>query len=374
LAAEVGTPLYFSPLPFCFSLPLMQVCYNFEMSIPAAQSQNRNQSIDTFRLLAALSIIILHSRYSALPANITGGILLINRWSVPFFFIVSGYYFAAQNADTKRLNIQQMVGRLIWIFLLWSLIYAPIIADQHDLKTVFQRFFTENFIYFGNFLHLWFISSLVFGYIFIAFCHQFNIKYALPFFSVAFLVIALLSEPYPIFKSVFPLNFDFARHWLSVPFLYIGFTFYKKGFPSWWLSIILIAAGAASQFIEARFIYHQYNISAFNHQFLIGTIPFAIGMAGLALNNLKWLQHPLLSKWGREDSLGIYLIHMLVIYIAPRWIYALLPGISGTMIWQVLLPVIILSLCILLLEMIHHWLPWLYNFLYGKHISSSQPH
>lgn len=344
------------------------------MTTPAAQTINRNQSVDVFRLLAALCIVILHLEYPALPGNIVVGIRLLSRWSIPFFFIISGYYFAAQNADAKNLNIQQMVGRLIWVFLLWSLIYAPVIADQHNLKTVFQRFFSPNFIYSGDFLHLWFISSLVFGYIFIAFCYQFNIKYVLSFFSAAFLVIALISGPYPVFKSGFPLEFDFARHWLSVPFLYIGFIFYKKGFPSWWLSIILIAAGAVSQILEAQFIYRQFGISAYNHEFLIGAIPFAIGMTGLALNNLKWLQQPLLSKWGRDYSLGIYLLHMLVIYLVPNWIYALLPGISGTMLWQALLPVIILGLCILLLGLIQRWLPWLFNFLYGKHIPASISH
>ncbi|MDP2777618.1 MAG: acyltransferase [Anaerolineales bacterium] len=337
------------------------------MNNPDAQISNRNLSVDTFRLLAALCVIILHLEYPALPRSFVIGMRLLSRWAIPFFFIVSGYYFAAQNTDMKRLNIQQMVGRLIWVFLLWSIIYAPVVADQHDLKTVFQRFFSPNFIYFGNFLHLWFISSLVFGFVFIAFCYQFNIKFVLIFFSVTFLVIALISRPYPIFKPGFPLEFGFARHWLSVPFLYIGFYFYKKGFPSWWLSIILIVAGAASQAIEARFIYRQYDISAYDHEFLIGTIPFAIGITGLALNNLKWLQQPLLSNWGRDYSLGIYLVHILVIHIMTNWIYTILPGISGTMIWQALFPVIILGLCILLFEVIRRWLPWLFNFLYGKH-------
>lgn len=340
------------------------------MNTPLPKASDRNQSVDTFRLLAALCVIVLHLEYPSLPSSIVIGIRLLSRWAIPFFFIVSGYYFAVQNAEARQLNIQQMAGRLIWVFLLWSIIYAPVVADQHDLKAMFQRFFSPTFIYSGDFLHLWFISSLVFGYLFIAFCYQFNIKYVLTFSSIIFVLIALLAEPYPILKFGFSLNFDLARHWLSIPFLWMGFYFYKKGFPSWWVSIILIVAGAAIQMIEARFIYHQFGLSAYDHEFLIGTIPFAIGMVGLALNNLEWLQWPILSRWGKEYSLGIYLIHLLVIYSISKWITPLLPGISKTIIWQATLPFLVLCLCILLLEAIYRWFPRFFNFLYGRHISA----
>ncbi|MFN8411764.1 MAG: acyltransferase family protein [Anaerolineales bacterium] len=336
-------------------------------SIPNPQS--RNQSVDTIRLLAALCVIILHLEYPALPSNIVIAARLLSRWAIPFFFIVSGYYFAVQNKGQEKLKIQPMMERLIWIFLLWSIIYAPVVFAQHDLKTMVQRFFSPTFLYSGDFLHLWFISSLVFGYIFIAFCHEFNIKSILPFFSIVFIGIALISGPYPLIKFGLPLNFDFARHWLSVPFLAVGFYFYKKGFPNAWVSAILIVAGAGLQMVEARFIYRQFGLSAYDHEFLIGTIPFAIGMAGLALNNLKWLQIPILSTWGREYSLGIYLFHMLMIFIVSIGLLPLFSRMMAPSLLQLLIPFFILALCILLLEGLFRWMPGLVRFLFGKQVS-----
>lgn len=86
-----------------------------------------------------------------------------------------------------------MVGLLIWIFLLWSVLYIPVILDYTIFKTVVQRFFDPSFIYFGDFLHLWFISSLVFGYLFIAFCNQLNLRNLHLFFSpVTFIMMIAL--------------------------------------------------------------------------------------------------------------------------------------------------------------------------------------
>jgi len=341
------------------------------MNSTSVANQNRNTSVDTFRLLAALCVIILHLEYPALPGDFAILLRLLSRWAIPFFFIISGYYFAIQNTDNRQLQTQKTVGRLIWIFLLWSIIYIPVIADQHDFNTVLQRVFSPNFIFFGSFLHLWFISSLIFGYLFIAFCDQFNLKYILILSSVAFVVIALINGPYPIFNTLYPLGFGFSNHWLSIPFLTVGYYFHKKGYPSWWLSLILIVIGAAAQVWEVRFIYHQYRLSAYQHEFLIGTIPFALGMTGLALNNLRWLRWTVPGNWGREYSLGIYLIHPLVIYIVSKWVYSFVPKISETALWQALFPVIMLGLCILLLSMIQRWLPRLFNFLFGKHVPAA---
>lgn len=239
------------------------------------------------------------------------------------------------------------------------------VMDQHGFKTAFQHFFSKDFVFFGSFFHLWFISSLAFGYLLIAFFYQFEIKYLLFPFSVAILIIALLSASYPVLSDDY--SFAYTNHLLSIPFLYIGFQFYKKGFPSLWICLLLILAGIIMQIEEARFIYRIYGLSAYDHEFLIGTIPFAIGMTGLAFNNPKWLQWSLFSEWGRNDALGIYLVHLLVIYLIKKFTSMLLPQISENAIWQVIFPVLILAICVLLLEMIKRFLPTFYNFLYGRH-------
>lgn len=335
------------------------------MNTSSDKNTSRNISVDVFRLLAALSVIILHLKFSELPRDLVIGARLLSRWAVPFFFIVSGYYFASQKKELELQNIQKTVGRLIWLFLIWSVIYIPMIINQHDLKTVFQRFLSPNFIYFGSVVHLWFISSLIMGYIFISFCYQYNMKFFLFISSIGFIILSLISEPYPILTTVFTLESGFASQWLSVPLLSLGFYFYKKGFPTFYPSLLLVITGIALQILESRFIYLQYGISAYEHEFLLGTIPFTIGMCGIAFSNPKWLRWNTLGKWGQEYSLGIYLIHMLVIYISSKLISMLFPNISETMLFQALFPFLVFSLCILFFKVLHRWAPTVFHFLNG---------
>jgi surface polysaccharide O-acyltransferase-like enzyme len=335
--------------------------------------QSRNQSVDTFRLLAALGIVILHVEYPNVPSEIAIGLRLISRWAIPFFFIFSGYFLAANNTKAERLNVQPAIERLIWIFLIWSLIYAFVVVDQHDVSTSIKRIASPNFIFFGNFVHLWFIPSLIYGHLFVAFCINFNLKSFLPILSVIAIVIALFSGAYAVVELRIPFDFDVARNWLSIPFLYAGFLLYKKGYPSWWVSLLLIVFGAGLQIAEAKYLHDQFGFSPYEHQFLIGTIPFAIGMAGLALSDLKFLKYPLFSSWGREYSLGIYLIHPLLVFLAPKLIGPFAPGLLGNPIWQLFYPLTIMSIALIFLGITHRYFPLGFNILFGKHMSKKIP-
>ena len=339
------------------------------MTKPEPVIQSRNQSVDAFRLLASLGVIILHVEYPNVPGDIAVGLRLMSRWAIPFFFIVSGYYLAAKNSTTNRLKIQPTIERLIWVFLLWTLIYAPVVIHQHDIITLIKRLASPTFILFGDFYHLWFISSLALGYISIAFFNRFNSKILLPVVSAFSVIIALLAGSYAIFDFDFSLDFDTARQWLAIPFLYIGFLFLKNRQPSWWVSIVWIIIGSGLQIIEAKFLGRQFGSSAYDHQFLIGTIPFAIGMAGLALGNFKLPGFSIFSRWGRDYSLGIYLIHPLIIYILSILISA--PGLISSAVWQVTLPLTVLILSIFVLSLINRYLPSGFKILFGEHLKTS---
>ena len=87
------------------------------MTNSSTATSARNQSVDTFRLLAALGVVILHVEYPNVPNEIAIGLRLMSRWAIPFFFLISGYFLAANNTKSSRLNVQPAVERLIWIFL-----------------------------------------------------------------------------------------------------------------------------------------------------------------------------------------------------------------------------------------------------------------
>lgn len=342
------------------------------MTPGGSSAPSRQQSVDTFRLLAALCIIILHVEAPNVSGEIFAGLRLTSRWAIPFFFIASGYFFAAKHAAGGRLNVQPTVERLIWIFLLWALIYFPVVMDQHDLNTALGRIFSAGFILYGNFLHLWFIASLMYGYLFLAACYRYKLNGILPFIAISVIALALVSTPYSFLNQQrIKIEFDYI-YWLSIPFLYLGFRFQKYGFPSWRVSLLLAVFGAVMQLFEARFLYDWFSISVFGHEFLISTIPFATGMAGLALGNLKYLQLPVFSNWGRDYSLGIYLLHPLVIHLFGNWVSPHMRGVKSSPIWQLAYPLVILILCLMVLSAIRRFLPKIFNILHGRHVPADE--
>jgi surface polysaccharide O-acyltransferase-like enzyme len=336
------------------------------------KNNSRIESVDTFRLLAVLFVIIVNIEHPKVPMDIVTWEGLFSRWAIPFFFIISGYFLAMKSERTKSLDVRAIIERLAWIFLIWIIVYFPleIWNENFDMLKVFNMVTSPMFIFSGSYDHLWLIPSLLFGYLVISIFHRYNVKFLLLIMSIVSLVIALIGGGYQIFKLGFILGFNIPRFWLSIPFLYMGFLIYQKGRPSWWVAALLALFGTALQFFEAQYIYNHFGLPVYKRQFLVGTIISAYGMACLALSGMKFLQHPLLSKWGREYSLGIYLIYPLINYIIFYVMIFIAPVVVANIAWQMLLPLVVLLLSIAALSAMNRYMPAVYNLLLGILIPS----
>ena len=347
------------------SLPLLE--YNRPM-----QQAPRNLSIDTLRLLASLEVIALHVTYSHLPALAAVAIRLQARWAVPFFFIISGYFLARRLSDPARSDVRPSIYRFIWLFVIWSLIYIPQVISEHGVKEVFRRLLFPSVVYIGEYFHLWFPSSLAFGFILLLFMLHYRMERWVPFISLGIMVHILLAGAYNrVFDLKFPFDFVIARHWVSIPALALGIWLFRRGPLNRWLAFALAAGGLALQFLEAWYLQTRFGISAYDHEILIGTLPFALGMASLAISGLRPLESPLLSGWGRDYSLGIYLAHVLVIFVIGKLVTAALPFLTRMAYWDVLLPFLVLLACIGFLAALNRWLPAAFHFLMGDHIAAA---
>lgn len=334
--------------------------------------RTRNLTIDSLRLLATLEVIALHVSFSNLPDSVNVLIRLQARWAVPFFFIVSGYFFAQRLADPKRADVRPALYRLIWLFVLWSILYIPLVISEHEVKEVFRRLLFPSFIYIGEYFHLWFPSSLVLGFITLLFMFHYKLeKWILPL-SLGILAQIMLAGAYnQVFDLKFPFDFVIARHWLAVPALYLGVWLFRRGPLNRGLALALTLGGLSLQLFEAWFLYTRFSIPPTEHEVLLGTLPFAFGLASLGVSGVRFLENPTLSAWGRDYSLGIYLLHMLVIFAVGKTLKALIPVLDGLAVWDILYPFVILMLCIGLFAAMRRWLPALFKFLMGDHLSHS---
>jgi surface polysaccharide O-acyltransferase-like enzyme len=334
--------------------------------------RTRNLTIDSLRLLATLEVIALHVSFSNLPDSVNVLIRLQARWAVPFFFIVSGYFFAQRLADPKRADVRPALYRLIWLFVLWSILYIPLVISEHEVKEVFRRLLFPSFIYIGEYFHLWFPSSLVLGFITLLFMFHYKLERWIPLLSLGILAQIMLAGAYnQVFDLKFPFDFVIARHWLSIPALYLGVWLFRRGPLNRGLALALTLGGLGLQLFEAWFLYTRFSIPPTEHEVLLGTLPFAFGLASLGVSGIRFLENPSLSAWGRDYSLGIYLLHMLVIFIVGKTLKTLVPALDTLAVWDILYPFVVLMLCIGLFAAMRRWLPALFRFLMGDHLSQS---
>ncbi|MGE5248584.1 MAG: acyltransferase family protein [Bacteroidota bacterium] len=330
----------------------------------------RNLSIDTLRMLAAFEVVTLHVRYDNLPGLAAVAIRLQARWAVPFFFIISGYFLGRRLADPGRADMRPSIYRLIWIFALWSLIYVPQVIAEHGPKEVLRRLLFPSVVYIGEYFHLWFPSSLAFGMIILLFVFYYRLEKWLPIISLAIIVHVLLAGAYNrVFDLKFPFDFVIARHWTSIPALALGVWLFRRGPLHRWAALALAGGGLGLQIVESWYLQAHFGIPAYDHEFLIGTLPFALGMASLAVSGLRLLEVPAPAHWGQDYSLGIYLVHILVIFLIARTIQFAWPVLEQLALWDVLQPFVVVLACLGLLAAIRRWLPGFFRFLLGDHIA-----
>jgi surface polysaccharide O-acyltransferase-like enzyme len=289
---------------------------------------------------------------------------------VPFFFIISGYFLGRRLAEPGRADTRPSIYRLIWVFALWSLIYIPQVISEHGVKEVMRRLLFPSVVYIGEYFHLWFPSSLAFGFILLLFIFYYRLEKLLPLLSLGIILHVLLAGAYnQVFDLKFPFDFVIARHWTSIPALALGVWLFRRGPLNRWVALALAAGGLGLQIAESWYLQARFGISPYDHEFLLGTLPFALGIASLAVSGLRALEVPAISHWGQDYSLGIYLLHILVIFVMARLIEFALPVLDTFAAWDILQPFVVLLACIGILAALRRWLPGLFNFLMGDHIT-----
>lgn len=193
----------------------------------------RNLSVDLLRLLAVFGVVVLHF---GLPGRLgpLGDVLF--RFSVPFFFVVSGYFcFGASSKTiyrrTKKIVILMFAANVLYLALRYMGLYgfhpwSEFAAAWANLPTLF------NVIVFNASPvapHLWFLTALAMSYAFYAlFMQRLSLRWILAislvllFLGLAAIKFKWLTEGSaaidPHFLQYWQMNWIFT----GVPFFGIG--------------------------------------------------------------------------------------------------------------------------------------------------------
>jgi surface polysaccharide O-acyltransferase-like enzyme len=309
----------------------------------------RHDSLDIFRLIASFAVVILHVSMGNLPIDLQIYLKLLSRFAVPFFFLVSGYFF--------YYGYLKIITKLLGIFLVASIFFLPI----DILKGNFR--FSHDLILTGSESHLWFIPSLIFGSVYCWYMmNTLKLFKFLPLISVLTMIPFLLYY-YAVGTSIQAyIELEFARFLLSISFMSIGLWLanydisitLRRGMLFFTLAIILMV-------LEVMYFRIKNPIDLWGFQFLINTIPLALGIFFVSFHAFK---NTYLAVLGRKYSLGIYLYHPFINMV----IYHFILKIFGQSADKILIinPIICFSATLSLLILLDKKFPTVFNILNGE--------
>ncbi len=317
----------------------------------------RNQGIDTFRVLAILAVLAIHTEPFQEPqfqgtawAFLGELIPLLCRFAVPFFFVASGYFVGLKllkSPPDPRAPLRQ-AWKCLTLFLVWSAIYILLLpllvgiknrslgAMEHSLGAVLRPLAAQPWkaLLEGGTEMLWFLMALAIAQ-FLVFLLAGRMR-ALMGLAILLFLICLLGGSYANLPVGFRLPFmtrdgPFA----ATLFVALGVWLARRPPPGWKVAIVLTVGGLALTLIEAAALKQVYDFPPRWHEFLIGTVPLAVGLFLIALNSPALGDRTPLPAWGRY-TLGVYAIHMLIYRVA--W-----PGRSVVppVPWQMLFPLLV---------------------------------
>lgn len=285
----------------------------------------RYRSIDFLKGIACIAVILIHIQF---PGTVGFTVRQVCRFAVPFFFLVSGFFFL--KTDKQLEATARKLRHAIFLFLgamAFHLVICVLGIGGGPLRSYIREFlqtpqllnfFVSNPPY--RWTHLWFLGALVYIYLFalIWFGNGKRLWSAAPIGAVLLVGTMAFQEfaeylPFSPMIPVVGVRFCVLFVFRALPFFLLGVWIRTKEdairairLPTPWLVIIIIS-GAILAVIEAKL--------TVNSQFYIGNYLMVAGMFLWAIRNPVTGYRPI-NYIGENLSIYVYVIHIAV----GKWI------------------------------------------------------
>jgi surface polysaccharide O-acyltransferase-like enzyme len=305
-----------------------------ERGIVLAEKTERIESVDVFRLIAIVCVIMVHStpfevRFDGTTSGYIFGLFRpLIQFAVPFFFVISGYFWGVKirNGGDIVATSVKIIKRLCVIFIVWSLVYIlphnlPALLVKSGFIGTGKFIFADvinafkaspiNYIFQGSSEHLWFLPSLLCA---IAISSLFISKgwiRGLIVFALGLYVFCMLTKTYS--TTPFGIDIDFMNTrngpFVSTIFFVTGCLLSKYRSSQRWLIYGggLFLSGYFVWYLEVYFLSKSYAPLTY-YGYIVGTYFMGVGAAIAALSNHPLVRSRRLAIIGRL-TLGIYVSH-----------------------------------------------------------------
>lgn len=165
--------------------------------------KQRNAAIDFIRMIAAILVILIHTVTIQKSSPVLYFIsVTIGRYAVPFFMIVSGYFYFLKPGKNR---LKKIVHNVLWLWIVWNIIYLPagiyhlmsIQGIKEKIQLVIWSFIGQS-LCFGA---AWYLIALAFGLIFVDFLRRKNKMWLCNVIALIVLFIDCVSTNY---QHIFP--------------------------------------------------------------------------------------------------------------------------------------------------------------------------
>lgn len=318
--------------------------------------KERSGMIDVLRLVFAILVVIIHT--SALQSIGEGAwvatSLGISRIAVPFFFVVSGYYYFRNCKNTNE--PKKTLKKLIKLYLKWVLIEFVILLPGFIFMLKEDPFHIIRIIFvMGVTGSLWYIASLIYAIAISSYFFKRDKLLPLIIIGGALYLFGVTGDAYGgLFTNTFLENGINAYKYIfampqtginaSLLFVTIGALIYKYDLKNKVKNVgVLSVLGIVALLVEAFVLY--YNKISIDYNMYLSLIVVAPIIFIWALNSkVKFKESTM--KLCRELSLGIYCSHQIIMLL----IFTLLPFLAVNTVLRFVLTLVISTLITLLLR------------------------
>ena len=302
----------------------------------------RNKQLDQNKFIMAILVIFLHAPVPGVVGEIIG---CIARISVPFFFMVSGYYSSEKKSDEYLKKIKKtacLLAYSIVIYFVWNILVSSL---QDGLKNfLYECFSIKNLVEMilfnaGSLLgHLWFVAALLYCYIF---CYIFSrtkiSKRAIVGTTCALLIgHFLIRSVLELFQVPDPTKYVRGFLFTGLPFFLIGqlttsIIQTKTKRKTVVLGLLAFLGGGLS-LVETFFIWKC--------DLYVGTVVCSVCIFIITQLNPE-CAIDLFCILGKRYSTDLYIWHVLIISITN--IFSVIIGVYGNNYYKLLLPIIVVA-------------------------------